>query len=252
MLTKKSGLLFALVALSALFMAQKLLPVEKTTALEPPVLKVLGMVTVDGVPAASEIEITSLGRKDKSFLNIQTSKKDGVFTAHLPAGDLYELAVRVHPFPPQIIELNAADLDSVCSLNTFADFISPGYDKKLEQLKQELDQKYKAPANFNERLFEQHFGATAKNGLRYKVQIGAYRFIENFNYNGVMGLPKIIRQTDNDAITRFTMGNFETYRQANELLLKLQQQTTTDAFIIATYNGQKKYLHELIEEKILN
>lgn len=239
-----------MVATYFIFVAQKHALVANVVGNEPgPQLSVRGMVTVDGLPVSSEIQISSLKKNDRSFLNVKAREGDGVFVLQLPKGDLYELVIRVKHFPPQVIELNTTDIDSSTSLNTYADFTSPAYDRKLEDLKRSVSETGRP--GFVPSDFEKNYGTSVKNGLNYKVQIGAFRFIENFNYNAVIGMPKIIRQTDADAITRFTMGNFETFNQANDLLKKIRVNTNSDAFIIATYNGQKKYLQQLIEEKIL-
>ena len=104
---------------------------------------------------------------------------------------------------------------------------------------------------FDKKSFADNFGTARIEGLFYKVQIGAYKLFENFNYNNVLGMPKIIRQTDNDYITRFSMGNFETFNEAQTLLEKVQQHNLKDAFIYSIYNGEKKFLHQLLEEKIV-
>jgi hypothetical protein len=64
-------------------------------------------------------------------------------------------------------------------------------------------------------------------------------------------MPKIIRQTDNDYITRFSMGNYETFNEAQVLLEKVQQNNLEDAFIYTMYKGEKKSLYQLLEEKIV-
>ena len=105
---------------------------------------------------------------------------------------------------------------------------------------------------FNKEVFAGKFGNAKKEGLRFKIQIGAYKFFENFNYNNILGFPKIIRQTDNDYITRFVMGNFETYNEALQLIQKIKNtKELKDCFIIANYKGEKKYLSQLVSEKIV-
>lgn len=252
MLSKRSGLLFLLIALTICLVAQKRWFVVKPSGNDPaPQLNVTGMVTVDGLPVFSEIQINSILKNDKSFLKVKAKNNDGIFTLHLPKGDIYELVIEVKHFPPQIIELNTTGMDSVLTLNTYADFTSPTYDRKLEDLKRSIEEKLKNTPVFDKATFQKSYGAVAKEDLSYKVQVGAYKFLENFNYGSVIGLPKIIRHTDNDYITRFTMGNYETYDQAMVLLDRLQQNKFQDAFIIATYRGEKKYLQQLIDEKIV-
>ena len=99
--------------------------------------------------------------------------------------------------------------------------------------------------------FSEKYGTQKLEGLTFKVQIGAYKFIENFNYNSVAGMPIIIRETFNDYITRFTMGNYQTYNEAYELLGRLKETKAKDAFIIAVHNGKRLYLNELIESGLL-
>jgi hypothetical protein len=251
MFTKKSGFIF-LVLLDFILFQGKLI-----AGGDPPVhpsnkqLSVTGFVTVDGLPESSEIQINSLLKNDKTFLKIQVSKSTGLFNIDLPTDDVYELVIEVKHFPPQIIELSTLNMDTVFSLNAYADFTSPAYDKKLEELILSSGRKIKADTAFRTQSFEQIFGNSTKNELSYSVQIAAFKFFENFNYTSVIGMPKIIRQVDKDYITRFTMGHFESYNQALILLQQLQKNKLEDAFIIATYNGEKKFLKQLIEEKIL-
>ncbi len=95
------------------------------------------------------------------------------------------------------------------------------------------------------------YGQFKTPGLTYKVQIGAYKFMENFNYGSVAGMPMIIRETFDDYITRFTMGNYATYDEAYQLQMQLKETKVKDAFIIAIYNGKRMYLSELIESGVV-
>lgn len=160
--------------------------------------------------------------------------------------------IKVDQFPQQVIELNTIGIDSFMVLNVFADFTSPEYDKKLAEMTKVMETEIKTATYFDKEAFAAKFGDTKKDSLAFKVQIGAYKFYENFNYNNIIGFPKIIRQTDKDYITRFIMGHFATYNEALELLKKIKStDVLKDCFIIANYKGNKKYLHELINEKIL-
>jgi len=70
-----------------------------------------------------------------------------------------------------------------------------------------------------EQLLEK-FGNTIVDSLNYTVQIGAYKLYENFNYSKLIGLPKALRKTFNDNITRFTIGSFNTLNETNLILQK--------------------------------
>lgn len=184
---------------------------------------------------------------------LRTNKSNGSFMTNLPAGDKYEVTVKVDRFPPQVLDLNTLGIDSFVVLNVFADFNSAEYDRKLEELnKANAMKEVMTGENFDKEAFAARFGSTKKEGLYYTVQIGAYKFFENFNYNNILGFPKIVRQTGSDYITRFIMGNYPTYNDALDLLTRIKKtDVLKDAFIIAFYNDQRKYLHELITEKII-
>lgn len=252
MFCKKSGLVFLFVAINIGLIGGNIRFTEKPTEVSPPKqLNVTGLVTVDGLPVSSDIQINSLLKNDKSFLKIHGAESNGLFTLNLPKGDIYEIVIEVKHFPPQVIELNTVNIDSTLALNAYADFTSPAYDKKLEELIRSIEQKTAASKVFNKPNFELNFGNRVKDQLTYRIQVGAFKFFENFNYNTVIGMPKIIRQTDKDYITRFTMGNFNSYNEAQLLLEQLQKNKLPDAFIIAMYNGEKKFLQQLLDEKIL-
>lgn len=213
-------------------------------------LEVNGFVNIDGKPAAATIEINSVLKHNQFSTKATSNKSTGNFVTNLPAGDKYEVIVKADKFPQQVIELSTVGIDSFIVLNVFVDFNSADYDKKLEELEKKAGTDEKS--SFDKAAFEGKYGALKKEGLTYKVQIGAYKFFENFNYNNILGFPKIIRQTDNDYITRFVMGNYETYNDALELLTKIKDSgALKDSFILGYYKGEKKYLYQLLSEKIV-
>lgn len=220
---------------------------------KPDLLKVDGLVTVDGVPCAADIEINSALKAGRYYSHLITTKTGGNFTTQLPLKDDYEIVVKVPNFPQQVLMVSAVSLTAAGVLNVFADFTSPEYDQKLEALKASVEEKLKLQRRyFDTGNFEKTFGNAKAELLQYQVQVAAYRFFENFNYNNVLGFPKIIRHTDPDQITRFTMGSFATYNEAKDLLSKLQKDSLKDSFIIAIYKGEKKLLSQLVNEGVFD
>jgi len=216
-------------------------------------LEVNGFVSVNDNPVGANVEISSV-TKNKKFTTVKAKKPSGHFLTNLPAGDIYEITIKVDNFPPQVIELNTTGIDSFMVINVYADFTSPEYDKKLAELTKsvkDVEKNKDIPVDLDE--FARKYGDFKKDSLAFKVQIGAYKFIENFNYNNIIGFPKIIRQTGDDYITRFVMGHFSTFNEAEKLLKKIQAANILKgAFIIAVYKDQKKYLKELLDEKIVD
>lgn len=211
-----------------------------------------GFVTVDNKPTEAEIEIYSILKNKKYNIKINANKQSGKFLSNLPAGDDYEIRISVNKFPPQIIEITTESVDSFLTLNVYADFITPTYDKKISELQTSIQNTINKNNDFDKQLFANKFGNYTKENLSFKVQVGAFKLFENFSYSLAIGLPKIIRQTDNDFITRFTMGNYKTYNEALALLEIIQKSKIKDAFIIAMYKDEKKQLHQLISEKIID
>lgn len=89
-------------------------------------------------------------------------------------------------------------------------------------------------------------GNYCTEGLTYTVQIGAYRHPENFKYPQLaeFGPAKILDYPD--SITRFTMKEFKTVKEAEVFRQTCIQKGIHDAWITAWYKGERKTLEELI------
>jgi tetratricopeptide (TPR) repeat protein len=214
-------------------------------------LQVEGLVTLNGKPIEAEIEIRSnLNNKNIRF-KINSNKVSGKFLSNLGAGDEYDLIVTLDEYSPKIIHLNTMNIDSFVVLNVFAEFNSPSYENSLGDKNKTSDEISRTNTDLAKNSFAVSYGDVKTENLKYTVQVAAYLFSENFNYNGIVGLPKIIRRADKDGVSRFTMGSFNTYNEALELLQKVQQNKITDAFITSLYNGERKLLYQLVEENVI-
>jgi len=214
-------------------------------------LQVEGLVTLNGKPVGAEVEIRSkLNNKDIRF-KITANKVSGKFLSNLAAGDEYDLLVSVDQFTPKTIHLSTMDIDSFIVMNVFAEFNSSAYETTMSNKDNTTEEISRTDKDFDKNSFAQSLGSAKVDNLKYNVQIAAYKFSENFNYNGTVGLPKIIRRLDKDGVTRFTMGSFNTYNEALELLRRVQGNKIQDAFITASYNGERKLLYQLVADKVI-
>ncbi|MBS1650774.1 MAG: PD40 domain-containing protein [Bacteroidetes bacterium] len=217
-------------------------------------LQIEGLVTIDGKPAQANVEITANNNRKKYNSTVKNNKISGKFLTNLPVGFKYNLSVKTDKFPPMQIELNASKIDSFVTLNVYANFNTSDYENKINALiaeKKTIIENNRSKFDLNS--FASKYGSYTTDSLLYKVQVGAFKMVENFSFNKAIGLPKIIRYTDDDYITRFTMGAYKTYNEAFELLKKVNtSNNVTDAFIISEYKGKKKFLYQLINEKIIN
>jgi hypothetical protein len=213
-------------------------------------LQVDGLVTIDGKPAQATIDIKSTGKGKTPPYKVNSNKVTGKFLANLPAGHEYELEVNAEKFPPQYVLLNTTAIDSFVVLNVYTDFISPSYENQVGKAKSAEGEQLKQDSVFDKRTFSGKFGEQRRDSLYFTVQIAAYKFANKFNYNAIVGLPKVEKQTGSDKVSRFTMGRFNTYNEA-QVLLKQVQATISDAFITAVYRGERKLLFQLVDEKII-
>jgi hypothetical protein len=95
-------------------------------------------------------------------------------------------------------------------------------------------------------------GAFCVDGLIFTVQIGAYRHPQNFKYPqlSVFGPATIIGYPD--GITRFTMKQFSTLRDAEAFRQQCIKKGISDAWITAIYKGKRMLLPELIAVNFYN
>ncbi len=84
--------------------------------------------------------------------------------------------------------------------------------------------------------------------LSFTVQIGAYRHPENFKHANLKSLepPPANVKPYADGITRFTMREFKTLQEAESFRQKCISLGTKDAWITASYKGERKLLQECI------
>lgn len=103
------------------------------------------------------------------------------------------------------------------------------------------------------KLIEQA-GMNCAQGLVFKVQIGAYRHPENFKHKNLNSLepPPTAVTPYPDGITRFTMREFTTIKDAEAFRQECIRLGTKDAWITAFYNGQRMLLQELIANNFFN
>lgn len=97
-------------------------------------------------------------------------------------------------------------------------------------------------------------GNFCKEGLIFKVQIAAYRHPENYKYPYLKKFepPPAEVLPFPDGITRFTMREFRTLKEAEAFRQQVITAGQRDAWITAVYKGQRTYLTELIKVNFYN
>ena len=91
------------------------------------------------------------------------------------------------------------------------------------------------------------YGNRSADDLVFKVQVGAYRHAENFDFSKLTDLGTLGIQLLEDGITRFTMGKFKPLDEAEVMQQKVIARGSREApFVIIFYQGRRILFSELI------
>lgn len=215
-------------------------------------VQVTGTVTVNNKPSEANIEIRSAINSKFKTQKITSNTTTGKFLINLPAGDEYELVFTNANLSAQTKTVHTVGIDSFIQINVIADFYDDAYRKMLQA---KSDSARNASVVLNEGFsiddFNTKYGDITVEGLAYHVQVGAFKFQENFNYTPVMRYGRIQKTKFDDGITRFTFGPYTKFSEAYGSLRSIREEAIKDAFILATYKGKKYFLSELVKSGIL-
>lgn len=213
---------------------------------------ITGNVTYDNAPVKADVSVLSkLSHKD--YLGTFNSNSiTGSYLVNLPSGNEYQIVYK-YQNTTLTKDFSTAKTDSFAHIEINAELFSDEY-LKLNYSKidsSEFRSEDMTSLNYTNEELLAKFGNTIIDSLNYTIQIGAYRILENFNYSKLIGLPKALRKTFLDNITRFTIGSYKTLNEANDVLLKAKKNGIKDAFIIIIYKGERYYFKELLNQQIL-
>jgi len=215
-------------------------------------VQISGIVHLNGKPSLGNIQVNILNNQKFKPQVYQSNSSSGKFLMNLPEGQDYELVFSCNELPLQKKYINTMNIDSFIPVQVIADFYTEDYLKKLEAKMDSLsivDKKNSVAGGYED--FAIQYGNLVVDSLFFKIQIGAYKFIENFNYTKTMHLGKIIRKVYEDGITRFTVGNYTSFNEAFKVLQDIKSHAIKDAFVIAVYKNEYYYLEKLVKGGIL-
>jgi hypothetical protein len=81
--------------------------------------------------------------------------------------------------------------------------------------------------------------------LQYRVQVGAYRYPQNFRVEKYERDEKSRKELLNDGITRFTIKTFNTLREAYAYRDQMIKLGVSDAFVTGLFKGKRYLLVDL-------
>jgi len=89
-------------------------------------------------------------------------------------------------------------------------------------------------------------GNYCADNLVFKVQIGAYRNPNKFQYSNLKSLGKVVSDNYPDGIVRFELGQFKTIKDAEVVRQKAISRGQADAWLVAFIDGKRYTLEDLI------
>lgn len=91
------------------------------------------------------------------------------------------------------------------------------------------------------------YGNIKSPGLLYHVQVAAYTFPKNYSAGHLKKFGNLDKQILDDKITRFTLGTFQTFAEAEAYRQEIITAGQADAFVTAEKGGKRYLINELVE-----
>lgn len=243
------------------------------------VLMVTGVITVDGKPVKGTILVRSDGKVLDGYTATSNSMS-GKYLVNLRQGKVYEIEYDIAGFPKILKMLDASKTRlSLMTENIDLNLVTNDRGKMAREdsirradsllaaqnlLKNTLKQTQTvtnadttvktsnggqiALAGMNNDEYTSvmdKFGDVRVEGLTFTVQVAAYRNAANFDFSHLRALGTVEKQQLDDGVTRFTIGSFNTLREADGMRKKVNDKGNTDAFITAIYKGKRILLKDL-------
>lgn len=214
-------------------------------------VEVVGNVTLNNKPCEANIQVKSKYNTRFKVQNYISNSVSGKFLINLSAGDEYELIFSNKNLEPQTKIIHTVGIDSFIQIRVIADFYDAADTKMLQARADSLAKAEKLFYDNNTDEFNNVFGDEEVDSLSYHIQVGAYKFYENFNYTPFLKYGKLQRRTLHDGITRFTLGSYTRFGEAFKSLKDINEKAIKEAFIIAIYKKKRYYLSDLVKEGII-
>jgi hypothetical protein len=200
-----------------------------------------GTVYADNKPVEAQIKIKAKhGRKDFGGV-FSSNSVSGEYLVNIPGGNEFELTF-TYKNMSTVKNISTVTLDSFAVLKADINIYSNEF---LNAQKIEEGQTKSDTLSYAE--FLARYGNLTTDSLIFKVQVGAYKIIENFNFNKLLQLPPVRRQIYADGITRFTIGEYNTLKEADDMCKYAKKIAIKDAFVIALYNKKRISFDELLK-----
>lgn len=222
-----------------------------------PVVTITGTIFNDLKPEKGSVEITDAISFEK--FGTYTTEADGKYIANLNAGTTYSFSFVRTGAEPITVSVGLSHI--VHSKDTTIDAYfgqkppGPADTLKAADTLKTADTTARIVEVINVaepvKAAEVAVVAKAKNaeGVIFKIQVAAFKIPDNFKFDVIKDLGSIDKTVLDDGITRFTIGSFSNYEEADKLKLKIKSRGIKDAFVTAEKGGKRLSIKEALEAK---
>lgn len=204
-----------------------------------PVLLLKGNVK----PPNCKIYVKNIDGEDRGTYKSDADKGDYQF--YLNLGEEYEITFKVSEEKSKTIRINTKDLTEFTERIENIDF-----DEMTAAVAEVPKPKFDLANPDNFKQFIKQYGNLKVDDVVFKVQIGAYLAPENFNERRWRNFGELVREKGADGITRFTIGDYETFNKAEKVTNRVREIGDKDAFMLVFYKGERTSLNKLIAQGV--
>ncbi len=230
-----------------------------------------GKMTEDLFPfEGGEIQVTLLS-DNRKFGTFKPNSNSGHYLINLPSGYDYSLNF-YHPvlgdktfkvktntnsdFTEKFINVNYGMADTSSTNEFTLDFRTPfasqtpnftATGNNADEGTTSMEDVKKIPHKTMDAKILAKYGKLKANGLKYRVQLAAYRFPQNYKSEHLKAICNVIQhgKLNGNIVLIVADKEFDSINEACDFLSKIQAAGQTDAFVTAEYNGKRYYINDI-------
>ncbi len=203
-----------------------------------PVVLVKGNI----IPENCIITVKNKAGEDRG--SFRSDAEAGKYQFYLNLGEEYEITFKLDAETSKTITIDTRNQTEYTE--HIEDIIFIIEDERNTTSKPKMDLSVRE--NFD--LFVERYGKQPVEDVYFQVQVGAFMNPDNFNTKRWKKFGKLTKVQSTDGITRFRLGNYETFEKAQKVVDKARKVGDKDAFILVFYKGERTSLNKLIEKGV--
>ncbi len=217
-----------------------------------------GTVTYNNKPVGAQI-IVKDGAEKLRTLELYSKSYTGKYAVSLPLGHKYIVTYIVDGVAMQTKIIDSIQSPEMVTKTIDVQFYANGFldslrvADSLTRVKQIITDSIRnlhptpgiTNGDYSDAL--RRYGNAKAKGLLYHVQVAAYTVPKNYSSAHLKKFGDLDKRVLDDKITRFTLGTFETFAEAEAYRQEIIAAGQTDAFVTAERNGKRYLIKELSE-----